>query len=326
MMDDHTKRDKEIVHLSDEHIEIPFYKTVINGENAIVFEKFDVSNLLFHYTTIETLKKILAKSNGQLRLNPSCYSDDPVEKRGILSDEGRGKVINQNLSQNVKFICFCKPYLQIGSDKIPGYALSRMWNQYGDDYSGVCLGFNASKLKDLFNEQFSEKCRVDDIVYDLSMDPEFNVSVVHKVYTSESTGKVFFEKGNAKPWSETMIKELFFSDFYNLICHKTFDYRDENEIRFSIYDESKNDVFITNVLSALECIVFGPYVESIKAEEFDSKVYADVYHLKFDPPYRFTVNCINQHFRGGLCKLYKITTRKSKNQKVNLLNKTNETG
>lgn len=326
MMDDHTKRDKEIVHLSDEHIEIPFYKTVIKGEDELMFQHYDVSNLLFHYTKIKTLEKIIARSNGNLLLNKSCKSVDPVEKQGILSNEGRGKEINEHFSQNVKFICFCKPYLQIGSGKISGYALSRMWNQYGDDYGGVCLGFNALKLKNLFNNQFSAKCRVDDIVYDLSMDPEFNVSAVHEAYNTESTDKIFFEEGNAKPWSETMIRELFFSDFYNLICHKTFDYRDENEIRFSIYDESKDDVFIANVLSALECIVFGPYVESKKVEEFDSKVYADIYHLKFEPPYRFTDNCINQSFYGGLCKLYKITTQNSKLKKVYLLNQTNETG
>ncbi len=83
---------------------------------------------------------------------------DPIENQGYFADEAAGKEVNEILRRNVRIACFCKPYLEINDEKIPAYAMSRMWDQYayktdknGKNFRGCYIGFYRQKLERLLN-------------------------------------------------------------------------------------------------------------------------------------------------------------------------------
>ena len=106
-----------------------------------------------------------------------------------------------------------------------------------------------------------------------------------------------------------MAKELYLStDMFGFLFHKAFDYRDENEIRFSIYDPTEDPRFIHDIDSAIEIIIFGYKVDPTKAFEYDLQTQATVYRFYFESPYRLVNNTINQQWTKGYGRLEKITT------------------
>ena len=288
---------------------IPYTKVKIKGENGIQFKHIqNIENLIFHFTKSSNFEYIL--NDRTLLLNSSENMTDPIENKWYFEDVGTGYHVNSLMRKNVRFCCFCKPFLEIGDNKIPAYALSRMWNQYGGNYDGCCIGFNKKKLEELFKKQYPSSSRIGEIKYDLPLDPEFGVSVTHTVTTTPSTLKIYEDGyGTYKQWNDSMAKELYLStDMFGFLFRKAFDYRDENEIRFSIYDSSESPKFIHDIDSAIELIIFGYKIDSEKAFEYDLQTQATVYRLYFESPYRLVNNAINQHWTKGYGRLEKITT------------------
>ena len=288
---------------------IPYTKAKIKGENGIQFKHIqNIENLIFHFTKSSNLEYIL--NDRTLLLNSSENMTDPIENKWYFEEVGTGYHVNRLMRKNVRFCCFCKPFLEIGDNKIPAYALSRMWNQYGGNYDGCCIGFNKKKLEEIFKKQYPSSSRIGEIRYDLPLDPEFGVSVTHTVTTTPSTLKIYEDGyGTYKQWDDSMAKELYLStDMFGFLFRKAFDYRDENEIRFSIYDSSESPRFIHDIDSAIELIIFGYKIDSEKAFEYDLQTQATVYRLYFESPYRLVNNAINQHWTKGYGRLEKITT------------------
>ena len=288
---------------------IPYTKVKFKGKDAIQFKYIqNIDNLIFHFTKSANFESIF--KNQTLLLNNSENTTDPIENKWYFEDVDTGHYVNSLMRKNVRFCCFCKPFLEIGDNKIPAYALSRMWNQYGGNYDGCCIGFNREKLEKLLKKQYPSSYRIGDIIYDLPLNPEFGVSSIHTFKTTSSTLKVF-EDGNGKykQWDDSMAKELYLStDMFGFLFRKAFDYRDENEIRFSIYDSNEYPRLIHDINSAIEIIIFGYKVDPIKAFEYDLQTQATVYRFYFESPYRLVNNTINQHWTKGYGRLEKITT------------------
>lgn len=290
--------------------EMPLARTSVHGNEAIIFHSLNnVNNLIFHYTSFESfIDKIIP--NDMLLLNRAEKSEDPFESRWLFDDSGKGKEINMTMRKNVRFCCFCKPYLQIEDERIPGFALSRMWNQYGRNFKGVCLGFNKEKLCKLANEQYPDYNRIDDIEYVFSLNPEKRNHILKAISLGDCD--VFFNRdGSAKKWNSEMIRELFQTDLFGLMCRKAKDFRDENEIRISIYNEKSEDCFIKGIQSALEMIVFGELVEDNVARLFDLKTDAIVYKIGYKSPYKFVENCVNVNHTESFGRLRRISTKES---------------
>ena len=201
----------------------------------------------------------------------------------------------------------CFANTNIGKDNVPDLLTI---GYYGGNYDGCCIGFNKKKLEELFKKQYPSSSRIGEIKYDLPLDPEFGISVTHTVTTTPSTLKIYEDGyGTYKQWNDSMAKELYLStDMFGFLFRKAFDYRDENEIRFSIYDSSESPKFIHDIDSAIELIIFGYKIDSEKAFEHDLQTQATVYRLYFESPYRLVNNAINQHWTKGYGRLEKITT------------------
>lgn len=292
---------------------IPYTKAKINGKNATAFKHMEnIDNLIFHFTKASNFEYIF--KDRTLLLNRSENMTDPIENEWYFENTDTGYHVNKLMRKNVRFCCFCKPYLEIENNKIPAYALSRMWNQYGGNYDGCCIGFNRKKLEELLKTQYPTSYRIGEIKYDLPLDPEFGISTTHTFTTTPSTLKIYErDDGTYKQWDDSMAKELYLStDMFGFLFRKAFDYRDENEIRFSIYDSSDVPQYIHDIDSAIELIIFGYNITPEKAFEYDLQTQATVYRLYFKSPYMLFNNTVNQSWTKGFGRLEKITTPETK--------------
>lgn len=80
-----------------------------------------------------------------------------------------------------------------------------------------------------------------------------------------------------------MAKDLYLStDMFGFLFRKAFDYRDENEIRFSIYDSDEKPKYIHDISSAIDIVIFGYKISDEQVFEYDIKTQAMIYRLYFD--------------------------------------------
>lgn len=281
--------------------------------NSVIFNSMEkIDKMIFHFTKAENLKYIF--ENQTILLNRSIKMNDPIESKWYFSNIGTGAIINSLMNHNVRFACFCKPFLEIDNLKIPAYSLSRMWNQYGGNYDGCCIGFNKEKLTMLLKEQYPNSWRIEEIKYDIPLDPEYGFSHINYCFSTPNTLKIF-ESGDGyyKKWDDSMAKDLYMrTDMFGFAFSKSFDYRDENEIRFSIYHDSDEDKFIQNIGDAIDIIIFGYKISDEIAFEYDLQTKATVYKFYIDSPYRVVENTINCSWSKGYGKLKKITTPETK--------------
>ncbi len=290
--------------------EMPTARTKVHGKDAIIFHSLDnVDKCVFHYTSLaKFIEKILP--NDSLLLNRAEKSEDPFESKWLFDEYGKGEEINRTMRNNVRFCCFCKPYVQIEDEKIPGFALSRMWNQYGQNFKGVCLGFNRERLCKLVNEQYPCTNRIENIEYVFSLNPEKRNHILKAISLGDRN--IFFnEDGSAKKWNNGMIKELFLTDLFGLMCRKAKDFRDENEIRISVYSEAHEDIFIKGVNSALEMVILGELVKENAARTIDLQTTATVYKFGYKSPYKFVEKCVNVNHTESFGRLRRISTKES---------------
>lgn len=148
-------------------IDISFFKNIYNDD------------IIYHYTKASTAIDFILFNN-QLRFNAARKSIDPIEskkaRRGIVysgerSDMCKTKSHSQDANELSLFIsdlerrfnqiCFCQN--QMGEDfanenyfsnfkgheEIFGFAKPRMWDQYADNFMGVCIAFSKKKILSL---------------------------------------------------------------------------------------------------------------------------------------------------------------------------------
>lgn len=288
---------------------IPYTNVLVDGSRGVELKHMPaIDNMIFHFTNSSNFKYIFEDKT--LLLNRSENMSDPIENKWYFMESDTGKQVNNVMRKNVRFVCFCKPFLKVEDIKIPAYALSRMWNQYGGNYDGCCIGFNKEKLSNLLKKQYPDSFRIGEIKYDLSLDPDFETSTTFNITTTPSSLKLYENgMGMYKKWDDSMAKDLYLStDMFGFLFRKSFDYRDENEIRFSIYDSGENLKYIQDVHTAIDIIIFGYKVNDKEVFKYDLKTQATTYRLYVESPYRLINNAINQHLTKGYGRLEKITT------------------
>ena len=140
------------------------------------FKKIYTSDIIYHYTKASTAIDFILY-NEQLRFNESRKSNDPIESRkasrGTLyswrevnSQIKEKEILDSrdvhdyiyNLENQFHQICFCKNHMGKlfasensfgsfhGHEEIFGFTKLRMWEQYADNYLGVCLAFSKEKI------------------------------------------------------------------------------------------------------------------------------------------------------------------------------------
>ena len=214
-------------------------------------DRFDSNDTLYHYTkTTTALEYILY--NKQLRLSDRVNSNDPIESLSpstwIEIKDADNSVLAKiddfywdvkDKVSRLKQVCFCmndtsnrfknrydKPYEFYGCMK------PRMWEQYADNYNGVCLILSKAELL----KQLDKSYKSNAIKYVRYNDLNEKISKIDSRELSDSNYEMYLKK--------------IFHRIDKYIFHKHEDYEGENEYRICSYEALE-----INIESALKGIV-----------------------------------------------------------------------
>jgi hypothetical protein len=191
------------------------------------------SDFLFHYTSCSiALEHILWE--GQLKFSSLNGSGDPMEfedysisaasfaagdlsvvKRDLEEKNAKGQRLNNLIKRALKVACFCIDSRPEDFVHWKGCYRSRMWTQYAQGHSGVCIAFSKQALLECVRA---------------ATNPSDSVLDYEVVYTNDSKELdhiLFIRPGNDWP-DET---ELFLSNPRRLAFTKVKDYDNESEYR-----------------------------------------------------------------------------------------------
>lgn len=219
------------------------------------FKSIYSDDIIYHYTKATTAIDFILYNN-QLRFNKARNSVDPIESRRADRrtvyydsevDKDRSKQhyteVNElhrvldDIEGRFNLICFCKNkmgedfasqyYLSPfkGHEELFGFTKLRMWDQYADKFSGVCIAFSKEKILSLNSSKFD---LIDDEVKYFS----FQELLSKKVGDIQGNHLVKVGKEQYKKQLEELARQSFF-------C-KHVDYSGENEYRIgTLFDKDK---------------------------------------------------------------------------------------
>lgn len=206
-------------------------------------------DVLAHYTKRSTAEKFIIPNNNILlsskqntsdlfdRITASEYAvnlelnDSNTVKNEYKLDQCRlfrDKIALYN--KNTKIACFCKNIIS-NDNKFPfdNYAFfhPRMWDQYGENYKGVCFLFSKSELSET-NEAYYKNLFVKDVCY-------------KNIRTLNHRGLHLYVRPESMFESSIEAAELaHLKAMVDMYSRKSIDYSDENEVRFILFPEEKD--------------------------------------------------------------------------------------
>ena len=215
-------------------------------------EPFEDGSLLFHYTSSEVLLSHILQDY-ELRFSPMNNSHDPVEYYSIthigatdvgysrersLDNTFRFRELSNSIQKNIKCCSFCidKPFSKNKTSLLnKGWARPRMWAQYANAQTGVCIIFDKEKILHNIMKCYSkDKVFEGEIIYDNQLKELFKA-------------KNYVDNELSNEWTFLQrIKEHEKGYLFN----KLEDFVDEQEFRVAIYEEK--DVF--SYISIHDCI------------------------------------------------------------------------
>jgi hypothetical protein len=224
-----------------------------------------IPNELCHYTTRETaLEKILF--NKQIKLGRLGSTNDPKEAKArshLLISDVTDKVHKQinSISKTAekvskdewKVFCLTKSlpinlentrknvYLSFFAH---GYSRPRMWAQYGENHSGVCLIFDGECLSKKL-EGLKDKSHT-----------LFHGSVSYDSYNKTISKPLDFS--DIKDLGKlTAIRKHYFDNYEYFFLSKHPDWRDETEYRWLVHNSGKKKDEFINIEGALVAVLVG---------------------------------------------------------------------
>jgi hypothetical protein len=238
---------------------------------------------IFHYTKKETAMEYIL-NNKQLKFGLFHSTNDPHEyKRRLTSAVGWGDIneslylesmnLIDNTIQNTAFLSFC------GNSNNKGYEKPRMWSQYGQNHSGICLVFSKESLIKTIKDELSQ----DYLIYD--------EDVNYKEIDSES-----LNIDDNLIVNEIIINHIK-QDYKNIFFQKHLDYKDENEFRIILVQKNENNHLKGNLIdisNSLKFIILGDrfpkvYLPTIK--DLSSKLNINYKKLHWEHNQYFLLEC-----------------------------------
>jgi len=220
--------------------------------------KYNGDEYIFHYTKYDTAINFILK-NSNIRLSSLSKVRDPLENKKFhlgykymprykdfkppkyfldFDIMEADSIIEKHILEYSKIVCFCR---NDNNFKLHGYQKSRMWEQYADLHSGVCLIFEKEELtKNTLT--IKEENLIGIVNYiDLNKKRYPSIEDYHtRKYRIKSKHNFIFIK--------PILEELLFE--------KDLDYRDENEFRIVVVDKNNEYVYLS-IENALKAIIIG---------------------------------------------------------------------
>lgn len=274
----------------------------LSSINSQFIEKIGDNDMIFHYTKSSTAIDYILKNNN-LRFNSIRNSSDPIERiranRSIVNNtpstfENRMKDVEAaelvnyvgDLEDRFSIVCFCKNINRLekhnfsppfeGYEEDFGFTRVRMWDQYADRYSGVCIAF--SKEKVLFLNQHLNLLYKDVDYLNIS---ELQTRKVPNIQVD------YLFKVDVSVYKSEIDEQLRESSFF---C-KNVDYSGENEFRIgtlfdrekAVYERKRDEISITQttMLDITDCIEAIFVTNFINAKDLESlHIYSKKFNVK----------------------------------------------
>lgn len=220
--------------------------------NEHISRKAD-KNILYHYTKSENVQLILA--NETLLMNTFNNTQDPIENKSttflICCDDEEQEKYNKKRQQldaikkRTKLVCFTQDaeYHHEREAYFPfirGFLKSRMWNQYADNYKGVCICFDKKKVIAIVKSTFP-----DALVFYTS------VKYTNRAWMQRSVHEI--NKNNINENNLDFIKKRRKAYFFS----KLRDYRDEREFRIIVVSTKEIEKKYIDISNAITSIYVG---------------------------------------------------------------------
>jgi hypothetical protein len=235
---------------------------------------------LYHYTKATTARDCIFK-NRQLRIGSYANTNDPKESRAWEFDLGTnenrdlGKYkisdmsiwLSAELKQRTNLVCFSRDTATLTGDHLKdifnrGFSKPRMWAQYADRHTGVCIVFDWIKLTRLIQSQFGSAhlvlggpvSYIDHRVVGNLDSREYMINVD----ALEILGRAAYVQAHLRAHH----KSLFFE--------KMTDWGDEVEWRWVVFSDHQADIYL-NLGDSVAGLMFG--------ENTDEKIIQDLMDL-----------------------------------------------
>lgn len=251
------------------------------------FKDIYKDDIIYHYTKASTAIDYILFNN-QLKFKEYKKSNDPIEsanvRRGTVyhgAEVGKHQGIEEyknlkelhkhidSLEKTFYQICFCKNQMGDifsseycncsfeGHEELFGFTKLRMWDQYADNFTGVCIAFSKEKILSLNKTEL--KLLDGDVTY-----CKFQELSLKKVGDIQGNHLAAVGKNVYKKQIDELVKQSFF--------YKHQDYSGENEYRIgAFYDRSKciienfkgklifDKTMILDITNCIEAIFMSSY-------------------------------------------------------------------
>lgn len=231
----------------------------------VASDAIPVDGLVFHYTKASTALEHILQSMA-IRLGPISETHDPLEGHreytGISASGGGppnfaawDKV--HEVARRARVGCFCRDGDLASPDPCAldfappwaGWARDRMWAQYADGHTGVCLAFDRRKLVETFHSTLASQgdCIAQDVAY--GDDPVSTVGPRSLSYDNQRIEQVGPEKYAAEYRRQHAA---------TLYLTKRLDYSGEREFRLVLLDDNRSSKeALVPVRGALVYVMLG---------------------------------------------------------------------
>ena len=204
------------------------------------------NDAIFHYTKKETAMEYILNDK-KLKFGFFHSTNDPYEYRrksikafdsGNIDESLWLNSINliDNTILNTAFLSFCT--------KRNGYKKPRMWSQYGQNHSGVCLVFSKKSLIETIKNELSQNYLI------------YNEDVKYKSKIYNDNLNIH---NNNLTLNEIIINHIK-QDYKNIFFQKHSDYKDENEFRIILVQKNENNFFqniFIDISNSIKFIILG---------------------------------------------------------------------
>lgn len=236
---------------------------------SLIFGLRDHDRYVYHYTRVSTARQFILK-DGTLRLGSFSRTNDPKESKdwdfnlatyenrdlGAYSITQMSKWLSTELKSTTKLACFSLDRPPLTGDHSRdilnrGLAKPRMWAQYSESHTGVCLVFEKAQLLEAVRSKFPRMlCFYGPVEYRdqyivRSMAP-------HEFLINLDLMERLGQKDYVAAHLQRYHRALFFE--------KLMDWRDELEWRIITRADTDSDLYVP-IKGALVGIVHGASIE-----------------------------------------------------------------
>ena len=245
------------------------------------YGEFDYNKYLYHYTTFETILKILESQ--EIRFSRITCTNDPIESKmnihyadhsDITNAKGKIQAISDYFKDNrdiVRLACFSvdtelsediKEKYRHNNESYRnvlgrGFALPRMWAQYSDNNKGVCLVIDKAKFEEYVHKKYTfsmcQKVSYDDFFKKYSIGSS-EIEQLYNQVQNPSNGVFTLQNLVTNSKNDEFLKFNFFS--------KLNDWANEFEYRCIVIVQNPDveHISVDSLCDYLEGIVIGEHM------------------------------------------------------------------